>query len=56
MANIFVCSHCGEKCGEGKFCKHCGTAEQRKEMCKANTENNPKHSCKICGINYEPNN
>lgn len=51
MTNIFVCTHCMERCAEGKlFCRNCGTAEQRKEMCRANKENNPNHECRLCGI------
>jgi len=49
-----MCKHCGttggkaDKCPD--FCKNCRTAEDRKEMCKANKLNNPKYECKICGI------
>lgn len=49
MSNIYICTHCAEKCSEGKsLCRSCGTAEQRKKMCEENKENNPKHTCKIC--------
>lgn len=50
MSTIFICDHCGEKASEGKRCKNCSTAEDRRAMCKANKENNPNYECKICGI------
>lgn len=52
MATIYICNHCGGSSSKGsKFCRGCKTIEQRGEMCKNNLENNPKYTCKICGIN-----
>ena len=55
MASLPMCTHCA-KIGNSpvdkvpEFCLNCKTVEQRKEMCLANKENNPKHVCKSCGV------
>jgi len=38
MGVIIVCAHCGTPT-TSKFCKFCKTADQRREMDKANDEN-----------------
>jgi len=52
MANIILCKHCSTECTK-EYCRYCGTEEARQEMCKDNKENNPKHTCKVCGITNE---
>jgi len=55
MASLPMCAHCS-KIGNAPtdkvpdFCIDCRTKEQREEMCKANKENNQKHTCKVCGV------
>ena len=41
-----------ERCTDGNsFCRYCNTDEKRQKMCEENKLNNPKHQCKMCGIN-----
>ena len=48
---IHLCKHCGTDC-TGIYCNQCKTAEQRREMDRANKELKPDYVCKVCDLGW----